>query len=687
MRCASRCCAFLLALVFGSPSLAQEGREIVIGSYRFDPAAGLPANIPPGLVEEEPGPGVAHWRILQLNALPDRATQARLRQAFGIELERYVQGGAYIERVVPETVRALEASGLLRSSVLYHPAFKLSPAIGQVSYSTDERRAIPGLLLGAVVFDSADLAMVAQAIGDAGGTDVRVFDDRRNGGSGQVIFQLASAAQLPAVARIDGIADIVEVGEIIEDNVGAATIIQSGVANDDSIWKDGSGLTGKGQIIDVIESGPPDLGHCFFNDPATRAPGSGHRKIELNRHAPGAAAKKHATFVAGSAAGDHFEESGQHPDRGGAWAARLVAGNNTGLTIYPTTTFFAELFAAANVGAYVHSNSWHVQSGIQYDLIAQDLNQFAWELEEHLVVGAISNGGSGSALGPPATAKNALGVSAAQKVNPMLHGSGLSGPIEDRGKPDLMTIGCDVRSAIEGTACSTDVYDMAVSCATSDATPHAAASATLARQYYTEGFYPTGTAQTAHQLAPSGALLKATLLNSTRDMTGVSGYPSNAEGWGIVTLDRTLFFPGSSRHLFAVDARNGSADALALGEEKLHTVAVAGPGEPLKITLVWTDHWSNAALVNDLDLQVTAPDETTTFLGNHFAGGFSASGGAADQVNNVEQVLIDEPSAGSWTIRVKGTGVAVGIQGYALVVTAALGTPDIPNPPTNLRAQ
>ena len=44
------------------------------------------------------------------------------------------------------------------------------------------------------------------------------------------------------------------------------------------------------------------------------------------------------------------------------------------------------------------------------------------------------------------------------------------------------------------------------------ATPIAAGAVTLIRQYFTEGFYPSGGKQPADAFLPSGALLKAVLL-------------------------------------------------------------------------------------------------------------------------------------------------------------------------------
>lgn len=54
-----------------------------------------------------------------------------------------------------------------------------------------------------------------------------------------------------------------------------------------------------------------------------------------------------------------------------------------------------------------------------------------------------------------------------------------------------------------------------------------AVSGLLVRQYFT--FYPTGAAVPANSFT-IGTLIRAVLLNSTVDMTGISGYPSNQVG-------------------------------------------------------------------------------------------------------------------------------------------------------------
>jgi hypothetical protein len=178
-------------------------------------------------------------------------------------------------------------------------------------------------------------------------------------------------------------------------------------------------------------------------------------------------------------------------------------------------------------------------------------------------------------------------------------------------------------------------------------------------------------------MLPTGALLKAMLANATVPMTGVAGYPNNSSGWGLIRLDRTLFFAGGQRRLSVWDVRH--AVGPTNGGRARHTVDVVGDTEDLKITLAFTDapagigSFANPK-VNDLDLKVTAPNGTF-YLGNAFTNGVSTpNGGAAvgDSLNTIETVLVKNPPKGRWIIEVIGFRVAVGGpgQGYGLVASA-----------------
>jgi len=673
-------CSLLCLVAIGfSQQLAisrrsQPDYRLYLRGYTFDPLKVKP-DIPDKLriakVPTEPT-----FYIIQFTKSLTREERAQIQRKYGLRLTDYIPHFAFLEKLSPQTLDALSENPLFRAKVLYQPAFKISPDIGKIKFRTPKRKAMKGFLLRAMLFSDADPSIVVNTLKKANASKIKVIDDRKNGGLIRVHFILPLKNALPQIARLDEVRWIEEIPEIIEDNVRAAGTIQSGTPGTTPIWN--QGIHGENQIIGIIDSTPLDINHCFFEDSTNNTPRLDHRKVLDIRNVSGINAGGHATFVAGCAAGDDFNNPGAANRRGGAWASRLISGNYSDLNL---TSMLAELSAASKMGATIHSNSWHENTDgagnpATYNQTSADVDTFTWYNEDHLVLGSAGN--NGEEQGPPGTAKNAICVGASQAdPNEMNFADGNSGPTADgRRKPDLMAPGCGIWSAMVNTACATG---QRAQCATSYATPHTAAAAALVRQYYTDGWYPTGTQQPHHAIIPSGALLKATLLNSTIDMTGIAGYPNDQEGFGLIRLDSVLFFPGSARNLKVWDFRN--ADGLYTGQSRTHHVDVEANTQPLKVIVVWTEppgtSGSNNPRVNNLDLSVSSPDGTQTFLGNHFAGGVSATGGNADVLNNVEMVLINNPAPGNWTILVTGTQVNVGNpgQGYALVVIADMSEP------------
>jgi hypothetical protein len=659
--------------------VVAEDTRILLETGAFDPLRG-PQRVPPEL-RLSPEAATDRW-IVQFRAPLTREQRDRLSKEFGLKLDRYIPNLAYLERIAKPDLDRLRKDSLVRAAVAYQPAFKISPRIGKArgAFRTPERRAIQGLLLRAVLFDDANAEEILSALQRLPGVSAAVLGDFRPvKGEARIEFTLASQSTLPAIAKLPGVRWIEEVGERIEDNGATAGTIQSGTQGTVPIWN--RGLHGEGQIVAVVEGGGAlDANHCMFRDPVNNTPSALHRKLLQ----VGGAATGHATFVAGIVAGDDFNNPGTGANRGNAWAARLIS---VGAGALPAT-----LNNNAALGARIHTNSWHDDTNdpstpggaALYDQVSADVDTFIWNNQDNLVFGSMGN--NGEEQGPPGTAKNAVGVNASLRdPNEGTVGDGNPGPTADgRRKPDVVTPGCAITSAIVGTACGVQTWPGAPNvCATSWATPAAAATTALIRQYYTEGWYPSGTARPVSAMTPTGALLKATLLNATVDMAGQAGYPNVTEGWGMVRLNNTLFFPGSPRRLRAWDVRN--ADGVATGEFQAFTIEVAASTEPLKVTLAWSDApgTSGAAnpVVNNLDLTVIAP-YSTTFRGNVFAGGQSTPGGVADALNNVEQVVVNAPAVGMWTMRVGGTVVNVGApgQGFAVVATARVSAPAIQAP-------
>lgn len=80
------------------------------------------------------------------------------------------------------------------------------------------------------------------------------------------------------------------------------------------------------------------------------------------------------------------------------------------------------------------------------------------------------------------------------------------------------------------------------------ATPVVAGAAVLVRQYFEQGFYPTGTATASNSFSPGGALVKAVLLGGAVGLTGfesdtglpLAPPPSFRQGFGRLILARSL---------------------------------------------------------------------------------------------------------------------------------------------------
>ena len=508
---------------------------------------------------------------------------ARFRDAYGLKLGQYVPNLAYLETLSAETVARLRRDPLVRACIPMHPDLKLAPAIESQPSPTGEYTA--------TLTDEADPDTVTAVLSALGARDVRVFDDRALGGRLRTRFALDDVGQIPRIADISAVAAVEAVSLPKADNIAAASTIQGGGESAHPIWD--HGLHGESQVIHIFDAvGPFDINHCFFADDPPNNPGPNHRKVLAVRNASAAAIDAHATFVAGCAAGDREDMPGSARNRGGAWAARLVGGHSGDLVL---NSMLAELAAAMGAGAFIHSNSWHdpppagVPAGTPtpYNQNASDVDTFTWTNENHLVLG--SGGNNGEQIGPPGTAKNAVCVNAAQAApNQMNLGDGNAGPTGDgRQKPDVVAVGCGIRSAVSsagGGGCGTGTR---AACASSYATPNAAAAAALVRQYFTEGWYPSGEKEAKNGFVPTGALIKAVLLNSTVDMTGVAGYPSPTEGWGIIRLDRTLYFLGGSRRIRVWDIRH-AAGITDLSIEP-HDLQVEDDAEQLKVTLVWSD--------------------------------------------------------------------------------------------------
>ncbi|MES1243865.1 MAG: S8 family serine peptidase [Acidobacteriota bacterium] len=671
------------------------------------------------LPEVEAVDGTAGEIVLVQFPGPVTERQERALREASLRVYAYLPENAFLVRMPAGARRQAQAFGASWTGP-YRPAYKMSPQVSAMraaAKASPEARRIVMLH----VFPDADVRDLARRIHDDLGIAGVV-------GWGQGSF-FSRIRLLMTESEIAGHReDLARLGEVFWIDVEARRIL----LNDTTIWVGQSGLDGgeatpifdqgiygEGQIAGVIDTGiDPDM--CWFEDPARGLPATNacnrgkavdreHRKIVAvdflaeNECADGITDREwdthdHGTHVAGTIAGDDLAHPLAHdPADGMAPGARLViqdagfridpCGDLPGLGC-PVVDLNPIFQQAYDQGARLHSNSWGDREAAEvqndYSSGSQDVDEFMWKHKDFLIFFAAGNDGSflPGKVGSPSTAKNGVAVGATLRGERAMELASFSscGPTADgRIKPDVTVPGVNIVSANNDGNVTTNNCSSQPLSGTSMSAPGATGLTALIRQYYTDGWYPGGRQGSGPGLKPSAALLKATLINSAVPMTGLGFFPvlARCQGWGRVLLDNALYFEGQDRKLQMVDDQKG----FRTGQRKSQSIKfkVGSGSGPLKVTLVWTDYPSTPAadrnLVNDLDLAVTGP-QGEVWLGNVFEdgeSGASGSGGSPDRLNTVEQVQLDHPEPGTYTVTIRPANVPRGRQPFALVVTGDVG--------------
>ncbi|HKZ83752.1 MAG TPA: S8 family serine peptidase [Anaerolineae bacterium] len=359
--------------------------------------------------------------------------------------------------------------------------------------------------------------------------------------------------------------------------------------------------------------------------------------------------------------------------------------------------------------ARTHNNSWGLIVQVVDTGNASAVDRFVWDHEDMLIVASAGNGGPGSfTIISPSLAKSNLSSGAmANGRQPMVSIDSMAsfsshGPTGDgRIGPDLATPGQVIVSVKGGTV---DGYHVAQG--TSMSGPILTGLSTLVRQYFYDGYGPAsgsgfagGAPDPSRSHNPSAALVKAALINGAERMrgfyTGDDGnlraldgqWPSAGQGFGRVNLSNSLYFTDDPANNWYRDVWRSHADAFpASNAQHVRTYMLnVQPGAPFDVTLAWTDApnllaQGTPALVNNLDLEVVAPDGAV-YAGNNMNSRAVPSVNVAetlpgalpkDVANPVERVRIASPMAGAWTIRVLGTKIMTGRQGFALAASGRI---------------
>jgi hypothetical protein len=658
---------------------------------------------------------------------PGRAAARKELEAAGVRFFGYVPDGAFQVQLTPESLRLLSAHPAVRWMGEWAPGYRVSPRLWPGAPFQ------PEITLVAFPGQSADdlsRRLVAEFPAVA---RTFVSDDPSLPRARLAVPESLRQAFLARAATLDGVAWIEPYVPMVLHNVDSSGPIQGNAPSPGGRTIFARGLTGTGQIVAVSDSGC-DSDMCFFRNlngvtaitdasntvPPALGPLFPDRKVIGYWVQPGATAYDndsvcsgssnvfHGTHTSATAVGDNLltpstpATPGVDAGDGMAPNAQLLfqdVGNDATGCLDGLGDMAALFLQAFQGGARVHSNSWGGDTAGAYTTDDWTVDRFLSEHEEMTIFFSAGNSGRPTppdvgTTGSPANAKNAIAVGA------LGHGASTSvasfssrGPtLDGRIKPDLMAPGSSIVSAAGDSNhgslnCSTKSLS-----GTSMACPTAAGAAALLREYFSTGFYPSGRKTTADALEVPAALVKAVLLNGTLPLPSAGAFGNGDYGWGRVFLDNNLYFDGDARKLRVWSL--AGTEGLLTGESRTFTVTVPA-GQEFRATLAWVDPEGTLGaarvLVNDLDLSVSGPSRT--WLGNVLdaASGESVEGGSADRLNNVEQVRLSNPAAGTYTITVTardvpGNGRAyTERQGFALAVSSASCGSGVAASPTGLQ--
>lgn len=437
-----------------------------------------------------------------------------------------------------------------------------------------------------------------------------------------------------------------------------------------------AGLTGKGQVVAVADSGIDKGSLEDIHPDLASDPGKKPRIIMLKSWAGRPVADDpvgHGTHMVGAIAGSGKSSDGKFKGVAPGASVYFQGILDDKGRVAPPADVEKLFMPAYQAGARIHVNGWGTGTG-SYSGTAVKTDAFMRKYPDFLAIFGAGNSGPGArSLTSEANSKNALVVGSSVSPRPALDFSSdetidtaqfsSRGPAADgRIKPDLLAPGTSIistrSSLVKGNLPGFPMYSRMQG--SSMASAVAAGAAALMREYMQREM-------SIEQ--PTAASVKAALINGARiPEKGPSG-----EGFGVIDLAGSILALKEKTM-----ALNEEIWGLPEGGAKTYRIKATNYS-PFKATLAWTDPPGSPsaakALVNNLDLVVTAPDGKK-YTGNSFLGQ------GPDGINNVEQVYIKDPLPGEYLVEVRAPSVPVSavkntpvnMQDYSLVYGQPLST-------------
>ncbi|KIO77422.1 hypothetical protein TH53_09060 [Pedobacter lusitanus] len=551
--------------------------------------------------------------LIQFEELPEAAQKTRLKE-LGIKLLDYVPNYAYYAYFKKELNSEQLTELRIRTILPIDDSFKLSENLFKDRIPEHARKGNE-LELEIVFYDGADISAAEKII-----VNYARIISRTNGNTWIIRAAQQNLKKLAAIKEVKYIAPVSDApkpeadgpGDIFSNNIGRSNYINSGF--------NGWNYNGSGVNVHIRENDfDQDIdmqGRMIPGSVDTGTPG-GHSWSVSKRM---------------GSAGNYDPK-----DRSNAWGANfyVITGQNT-YTLYDdpdkkirVTNMSYGWGADANYGSLSNEHDNYIRTKPEAMLVYSSGNS-----GDIAPIGGKYNGlaGWGNLTGSAKHAKNLLTISGTDYEDNFLDWTNKGPAYDGRIKPDL---------TIEGSG------------GTSFAAPKISGIFAILHQAYK--------AETQATTAPS-ALIKAILLNTADDIYNAG-----------IDFKTGFGRPNVRRAFKTIQNRTFSSGQINNGEAKSTTINVPAGISQVRIMLYWPDYEATPgaaqSLVNDLDLDVTDPS-SATFL----PWGLDTTANAinlnalptrkVDHINNVEQVTIDNPVAGAYTLNINGYLVPQGPQEY-----------------------
>lgn len=567
-----------------------------------------------------------YYTLLQFDKLPGAAERKELA-ALGIRLFNYIPDHSF-QAEVPEAFSVSDLKRMGVSGVYKLPAsLKISP---KLTLNAGESAPGSSSLIAVSYFGTMSAETVEQELVRMGAIIVptKIRPDK-------VLFIRAGGTVLQKIAGIPYV-NYLAPQSLKDQTLNYNNRAAHGV---DALGNPtGRNLQGDGVMVGIGDN----------SDPYTHVDFTG-RLIE--RYAP--AISGHGTHTSGTVAG------------GG-----ILNPKNKGMA--PHSTIISQYFSDILTNAPAYISDFHMvltnnsytaydpgcTTEGEYDFLAYYLDALSYTypyLLHNFASGNDGNLGCTPFIMPFGTiksgyqcAKNVLTVGNLDNSNYIINNGSSSGPVNDgRLKPEIVAGGVNILSTLPYNT-------YGASSGTSMSTPTVTGALALLVQRYR---------QLQGGADPSAALLKAVACNSATDL----GNPGPDFIYGFGSLNARTAVEVLENHQYSTGSVNDAG---------IVTIPLSGiPSglQQLKVMLYWPDYPgapdAATALVNNLDLTVTAPDATVhlPLILNPAVGHVNDNAvEGTDNLNNIEQVVINNPPSGNFTITVKGSSIPTGSQNYVV---------------------